>query len=804
MTGTIVPWPQRVSPAGWMNDELAELYRVEHSLRQAGLAVETESGISDEGDPWFVFCHADGHVIVHAARVGGNYLLHCATLPNPLTGRSFAEIANTFVGMIAKGQNASLSGRVVAHPSALLSLIVAAAVLSVDAILHETAHASGLSQHFFAPQPTPLAPSPAVPKEFANIYFNAVWRNSEGSGQRGPVWQAVEDAAIGLSVLAAAFPFDYSLKELSGAVLPQGGESIPDTAEASQDHPGRGIFADSVGGVGSSLDQADAIADGNVETAAFFTSLASKSFPTTVDAFKLTALAFPEEDAIYATPSGTTALRGPVGALSLSQDKTEPSSFLSLNSVDGAHLDVTLTSGGKAIDLDSLAPGSVTLIVSGDGALTVIHATAIQSIEVASGTKAELTLSFDGSAPVGTVKQTVTLEGATEVSIEPESAPSAAAPPLSLVIDSQGAQPNTLSLVDAPNGPPHLDITVTGAQDLAFSESGTMAISSTLEASSLTGKLTVGIDLSDAGASMTSLSLGGGNFVVTPEDTVAFIDLSGHPQFELGVDLQSVLFSYSNAATGGAPITLGIDLGSLGPTSSPVQIGLIAPAGVNDLTITSSNTTNSVGVIDDSALSMLTLTGNSSLKITSIQGIAANDGQNVLIDAQTLNGNLSLDASGIADALAGGRQVAIVTGSGESSITDTNTTENLKLTIGSGAAFINIGSGSEQVEITGLGGTDEISVGSGNVADKFTNGLTALSPHQAAIDASTDLTAAVAAASFGESNIPHEALLFSYRGNTYVFVDASGNHIFDPSADAIIKVIGATSSTDLSGVFHSA
>lgn len=201
---------------------------------------------------------------------------------------------------------------------------------------------------------------------------------------------------------------------------------------------------------------------------------------------------------------------------------------------------------------------------------------------------------------------------------------------------------------------------------------------------------------------------------------------------------------------------------------------------------------------------MLTLTGNSSLKITSIQGIAANDGQNVLIDAQTLNGNLSLDASGIADALAGGRQVAIVTGSGESSITDTNTTENLKLTIGSGAAFINIGSGSEQVEITGLGGTDEISVGSGNVADKFTNGLTALSPHQAAIDASTDLTAAVAAASFGESNIPHEALLFSYRGNTYVFVDASGNHIFDPSADAIIKVIGATSSTDLSGVFHSA
>src|SRR5208282_3303588 len=197
--------------------------------------------------------------------------------------------------------------------------------------------------------------------------------------------------------------------------------------------------------------------------------------------------------------------------------------------------------------------------------------------------------------------------------------------------------------------------------------------------------------------------------------------------------------------------------------------------------------------------------GSSSLKITSFEGITANDGQNVLIDAQTFNGNLSLDASGIVDTLAGGRQVAIVTGSGESSITDTNTTENLQLTIGSGAAFINIAGGSEQVAISGLSATDEINVGSGNVADKFTNGLATLSPLQAAIDASANLTAASAiAASFGEYNAPHEALLFSYRGNTYVFVDASGSHVFDPSADAIIKVIGATASTDLSGVFHSA
>ena len=36
-----------------------------------------------------------------------------------------------------------------------------------------------------------------------------------------------------------------------------------------------------------------------------------------------------------------------------------------------------------------------------------------------------------------------------------------------------------------------------------------------------------------------------------------------------------------------------------------------------------------------------------------------------------------------------------------------------------------------------------------------------------------------------------------------MFVDAFGTHVFDPSADAIVKVIGATLSTELSGVFHS-
>src|SRR5579863_4682664 len=43
----------------WTQRELSEFYRVESALIQAGMALETERGVTDEGEPWFVFCRAD-------------------------------------------------------------------------------------------------------------------------------------------------------------------------------------------------------------------------------------------------------------------------------------------------------------------------------------------------------------------------------------------------------------------------------------------------------------------------------------------------------------------------------------------------------------------------------------------------------------------------------------------------------------------------------------------------------------------------------------------------------------------------
>ena len=806
MGGTVLPLGRPASPGGgWTNGELAELYRVEHSLFQAGLVVDTECGVSDEGDPWFVFCHGDGHVVVHAARINGLYHLYCATLPAPLTGRSFGAIAKTFVEMIAKTQNAAPSGRVVAHPSALLSLLVAAAVLSVDAVLHDSAQASELSpapgNHLCAPHPAPKAGNATLARELADIFFSAVWRNSEGWEEREAIWQAVENAAVGLGALSEALSFAFPSVESSGAELTQGVQPVPEGAETRDNLLDRPILADAVDATGSLAAVMDAAADPTLAPTHLQPAIDAPKFPN------LGESAFPEEGATYSAPGGMPATWGPgeIGALAPPQDKTFISpATLSLNPVDGANLDITLTSRGETIDLGAYATGSVQIILSGDGALTVTHAAAAQSIEVAKGVKAELTLSYDGSPSTAPVDQTLKLDGATDVSVNPIVA--AATPPVNLVVESDGGQANTLNLAPAGQGPSvDLNIQVIGIQDLTLNESAAMAGASKLDASSLSGKLALGIDFGNGAATVTDLSLGSANLVVTPQDSVAIEDLSGgNPRIELGIDLNTVVFGYNSQATTGGSTELSIVLGSIGVTTAPVTIGSIDAAEVNKLTVTSNNGDNVVHNLVDSALTKLVLSGSTSIEIDSISGITANNVQNVLIDATKLAGSLTLNASAIADTAVGGRQVDIATGNGQSTISDTNPTESLDFTIGSGQAMINIASGAEQITISGLKTTDHVNVGSGGAVDLFTNGFVTLQPHQAAIDASVTLEdAAALAAGFAESNTAHQALLFSYQGSAYVFVDAFGNHVFDPSADAIVKVIGVTSSTNLSGVFHS-
>src|SRR5690242_6832870 len=77
MSAKLLPFTRSfLRPSDWSAQELAEFYRVEAALIQAGLLIESERGLSDEGEPWFAFCRSeDGEVIVHIARLDNEYLL---------------------------------------------------------------------------------------------------------------------------------------------------------------------------------------------------------------------------------------------------------------------------------------------------------------------------------------------------------------------------------------------------------------------------------------------------------------------------------------------------------------------------------------------------------------------------------------------------------------------------------------------------------------------------------------------------------------------------------------------------------
>ncbi len=87
--------PRHGGPRGWTTQELAELTRVRDILARSGLAIDTDQGVTDEGDPWFVFTRSDcGEVIAHFARIAGTYHVASTAVDLVLTGRSFRELVN--------------------------------------------------------------------------------------------------------------------------------------------------------------------------------------------------------------------------------------------------------------------------------------------------------------------------------------------------------------------------------------------------------------------------------------------------------------------------------------------------------------------------------------------------------------------------------------------------------------------------------------------------------------------------------------------------------------------------------------
>lgn len=112
----------RPGPRDWSNDEKAQFARIQKLLADAGVFVDIEHGRTDEGDPWCVLCSgASGEVIIHVARIDGQYLFDSAALPRTIEGRSLDDCAQRFIDDAALlARRPRQESKILLHPSSLL------------------------------------------------------------------------------------------------------------------------------------------------------------------------------------------------------------------------------------------------------------------------------------------------------------------------------------------------------------------------------------------------------------------------------------------------------------------------------------------------------------------------------------------------------------------------------------------------------------------------------------------------------------------------------------------------------------
>jgi hypothetical protein len=68
--------------------------------------------VTDEGDPWFVFCDGDsGEIFAHFARIGGEYVVWAPCLDRPLTGTVLCQLVDHFISLCPCRRAASIRSR---------------------------------------------------------------------------------------------------------------------------------------------------------------------------------------------------------------------------------------------------------------------------------------------------------------------------------------------------------------------------------------------------------------------------------------------------------------------------------------------------------------------------------------------------------------------------------------------------------------------------------------------------------------------------------------------------------------------
>ena len=129
----------------WTNQELATLFRINRLLNLADLTIGTDRGVTDEGDPWFVFLDPKGDVFVHLCRISTIYMLDSACQSSVVKGHSLNDLVEAYVQQLGVTKEDRSRARqniiqlaeakdrkVTVHPAAALAALIWTIYLQTD------------------------------------------------------------------------------------------------------------------------------------------------------------------------------------------------------------------------------------------------------------------------------------------------------------------------------------------------------------------------------------------------------------------------------------------------------------------------------------------------------------------------------------------------------------------------------------------------------------------------------------------------------------------------------------------------
>jgi hypothetical protein len=158
--GDILPFIAKVRASGdWTAAERARLEELSHRFAEAGMRVEVIYGATEDGDPWCVVKDENEEVLVHVARIGGQFVVHSA-IDDAL--REGADLPSTLGERLSWLDDHRDDGVVVPfsrQAQSFIALVVAAA------FFYETAEVPVLADALepMAMEPEPPA-APALPE----------------------------------------------------------------------------------------------------------------------------------------------------------------------------------------------------------------------------------------------------------------------------------------------------------------------------------------------------------------------------------------------------------------------------------------------------------------------------------------------------------------------------------------------------------------------------------------------------------------------------------------------------------------